>query len=199
MTMRTRERKRKARNIMETYRAATAAERVEGRSWYSTAREIAESLDPKDPSRAAAVIAVLSPQTQWSVNVNRATAAYAGLYVGGLQTNARKAARILAGENPDTVVSGPKVRAFWHAIVDPHDVRAVVIDRHAIDVAYGEVMDDKRRGAILGRKGAYDEVAQWYTWAAEFLSEEFGTEVSPVQVQATTWVAWRRMKKGFEE
>lgn len=195
--MRKREKERLARNIVATYDAATPAERAEGRSWYSTARDVAVSLDPKDPVRAAAVLAVLSPRLNWTKNVELAGDAYAGHPLKCLKANADKAERILNGAEPDDVVSGPKVRAFWHAIVDPTDARAIVIDRHAIDVAFGEVMDDERRGKILGRKGAYDDVAQRYVYAAELLSEVYGT-MTPVEVQATTWVAWRRMKKGFE-
>lgn len=184
------------RNITSTYRAATGAERAEGKSWYATAREVAVSLDPGNPVKAAAVIAVLSPRLAWHKNVKAAGEAYAGLTPRVLGANANKALRILSGENPDTVVSGPKVRAFWHAIVNPGDPRAIVVDRHALDVALGTVLDDEQRGKLLKRKGAYDQVCSLYVRASGILSREFG-EVSPVEVQATTWVAWRRMKKGF--
>ncbi|MCX2949922.1 hypothetical protein [Lentzea sp. NEAU-D7] len=180
------------RNITRIYRAATTDDRVEGRGWYATAREIAESLDPEDPARAAAVIAVLSPQLSWRRNVIEAQNAYAGRPIKTLGLNAEKARRILAGENPEDVVSGPKVRAFWRTIADPSDPRAVVIDRHAIDIAAGRVLGDKVRGVLLSRAGAYDEVCDVYRRAARILSREFGTDLSPAAVQATTWVHWRR-------
>jgi hypothetical protein len=187
----------RAKNITATYRAATDSERVEGRSWYATARAVAESLDPASPEKAAAVIAVLSPRLNWDKNVEAAVSVYKGLHPKVLGANALKAKRIMAGENPDDVVSGPKVRAFWHAIVNPSDPRAIVIDRHAFDVAAGTVLDDEQRGKVLGLKGAYDNVCKLYVRAAQILSRELGHEISPVEVQATTWVAWRRMKKGF--
>lgn len=186
----------RAKNITATYRAATPAERAEGKSWYATAREVAVSLDPEDPIRAAAIIAVLSPRLAWHKNVEAASDVYAGKAPKVLGANAAKAVAIRDGADPDSVVSGPKVRAFWHAIVNPSDPRAIVVDRHALDVAAGTVMDDESRGKALGRKGAYDEVCRLYVRAAQILSREFG-ELSPVEVQATTWVAWRRMKKGF--
>lgn len=195
--MRTRDKERLARHIVATYNAALPEERVQGRSWYATARQVAESLDPKDPVRAAAVIAVLSPRLSWDKNVELASDAYAGRYLRCIQANARKAHDLVAGDDPDEIVSGPKVRAFWRAIVDPTDPTAIVIDRHAIDVAFGEVMDDQRRGKILGTKGAYGEVSERYVYAAEILSDLYSTDLTPVDVQATTWVAWRRMKKGF--
>lgn len=188
----------KAKHITATYRAALDSERVEGRSWYATARAVAESLDPTDPERAAAIIAVLSPRLNWDKNVEAAVEVYAGNHPKVLGANAAKAARLMAGENPDDVVSGPKVRAFWHAIVNPSDPRAIVIDRHAFDVAANTVLDDEQRGKVLGRKGAYDDVCKLYVTAARILSRELGHEISPVEVQATTWVAWRRMKKAFD-
>jgi hypothetical protein len=180
------------RNITKLYRQATADDRVAGRGWYATAREVAESLDPADPTRAAAVLAVLSPQLSWKRNVTEARNAYAGRPIKTLGRNADKARRILAGEDPEDVVSGPKVRAFWRTIADPTDPRAVVIDRHAIDIAAGRVLGEKTRGGFLGRAGAYDDVCDAYRRAARLLSKEYGTALSPAAVQATTWVTWRR-------
>jgi hypothetical protein len=180
------------RNVTRMYRAASTDERAEGVSWYATARELAAVLDPSDPVRAAAVIAVLSPQTSWARNVNLAKDAYAGRPIGTVGRNADKARRLIAGEDPEDVVSGPKVRAFWRTIADPTDPRTVVVDRHAIDVAAGEVLDDERRGKFLGRKGGYDAVCDVYRKAARILSKEYGITLSPAAVQATTWVHWRR-------
>jgi len=180
------------RNITRVYRASTPDDRVEGRRWYATARQLAESLDPENPVRAAAVIAVLSPQLSWRRNVVEAQNAYAGRPIRTLGRSADKARRILAGEDPEDVVSGPKVRAFWRTIVDPADPRAVVIDRHAIDIAAGRILGDRVRGNYLARAGAYDTVCDSYRRAARILSREDNSDISPAAVQATTWVYWRR-------
>lgn len=189
----------KTRNITATYRAALVFERVEGKAWYATAREVAVALDPKDPVRAAAIIAVLSPRLPWDRNVKAAAEVYQGIQPAVLAGNARKAFALLECDASefDEYVKGPKVRAFWHAIVNPSDPRSIVVDRHALDVAAGTVLDDDTRGKLLGRKGAYDDVCRLYVRAAGILSKEFGP-VSPVEVQATTWVAWRRMKAAFD-
>jgi hypothetical protein len=164
--------------------------------------------------RAAAVIAVLSPRLSWDKNVEAARRAY-GEYLNRLQgldlhgptadgfvaampvlnTNAAKAFKLLSGADPDEIVGGPKVRAFWFGIVDPSDPRVVCVDRHAFDIAVGGVMDDATRGKVLGRKGAYDRFAQAYRRAAARLSDGQGYEWNPAQVQAVTWVTWRRLKK----
>lgn len=58
-----------------------------------------------------------------------AAATAAGTY----PANAEKAARILLGVHPATVVSGPKVSAFWRAICG--DPAAMTLDRWAIRAA----------------------------------------------------------------
>lgn len=180
------------RNITRVFRAATPADRAAGQGWYVSAHQIAATFDPTDPVRAAAVIAVLSPLLSWPRNVVEASNVYAGRPVRTLGPNADKARRILAGADPEHIVSGPKVRAFWQTIADPAEPSAVVIDRHAIDIAAGRVLGDKIRGTHLRRAGAYDEVADKYRRAARRLSGEFGVRITPAEVQATTWVYWRR-------
>jgi hypothetical protein len=201
----------RTQNITSTFRKASQQDRTAGRDWYRRARRLAEELDPGHVERAAAVIAVLSPRLSWEKNVELARLAYrwhaergdlgcamSGTLAAwpGLRTNALKAFRILGGEDPDDVVAGPKVRAFWHTIVDPSDPRAVVVDRHAIDVAAGRVLDDKVRGHLLGRKGAYDALSDQYRRAARVLSKETGEDWSPAEVQAVTWSSWRDGKRG---
>lgn len=180
------------RNITRVFRATTPADRATGQIWYASAHQIAVALDPDDPVRAAAVIAVLSPMLSWPRNIVEASNIYAGLPVRTLGPNADKARRILAGADPEHIVSGPKVRAFWKTIADPAEPSAVVIDRHAIDIAAGRVLGDRIRGSHLRRAGAYDEVADKYRRAARRLSWQLGLCITPAEVQATTWIYWRR-------
>jgi hypothetical protein len=154
------------RNITRVFRATTPADRAGGQVWYVAAHRIALSLDPADPTRAAAVIAVLSPMLSWPRNVVEARNVYSGQPVRALGSSARKARMILAGGDPEQIVSGRKVHAFWRTIADPAEPSAVVIDRHAIDIAAGRVLGDKIRGRHLRRAGAYDEVAEKYRRAA---------------------------------
>ena len=164
--------------------------------------------------KAAGVIAALSPRLAWRKNVEYANLAYmtynqmqqeaplrgltdevrASIFAGIIPTlnaNARKAFRILEGESPEDVLRGPKVTAFYWTIVDPTDPRAVVVDRHAVDIAYGRTMsDDERNKALSGKR--YGEVATLYRRAAAIISRELGEFWSPAQVQATTWTYWRR-------
>lgn len=189
------------RNVTRAFRNASVADLIEGRDWYERARNLARELDPHDIERAAGVIAALSPLTPWSRNQELARLAYTlhntlGLGTGeGLPTlnrNGRKVAQILQGGDPDDILKGPKVRAFWKAIADPFAADAIVIDRHAIDVSLGHVTDDETRGRIVGRVGAYEAIASAYRQAAKILSRELKRDIVPSEVQAVTWLYWRR-------
>lgn len=210
-------------NVLKAFWSATPEEFEEGRAWYANARKLAMGLAHSqikgyyddleynekwdvEVRKAVAVIAVLSPQVHWDRNVEMARNAYViASYQNydrsesrdswpGLKANFDKAMRILDGEKPEDVVSGPKVTAFYHAITDANDPRGIVIDRHAFDVAVGRVMDDKTRGIVLGRAGAYASFVRAYERATVAL-QAFYPGITPAEVQAICWVAWRRLKK----
>jgi hypothetical protein len=178
------------RNIIDVYDTATGAEIAEGLAWYVTAHAVAKSLG--GARRGAGTLAALSPQTDWERNVEMAHDVYRGRtprYATG--ANIAKARRCDAGEHWADVLGGSKVRNFAAVIEDPTDAHAVVIDRHAFDVAVGRITDDKIRGTILARAGVYEIFADAYRQAAA----EIG--VTPSEVQAVTWVVWRH-RKGYD-
>lgn len=180
-------------NIVRVWEQATVQELAEGMDWYRDAHALAVKLSPSDPASAAGVIAALSPMMDWGQNVNLAVRAYRdGQASGALFSNVAKANRILAGERPEDVLGGNKVRAFYGVIADPSS-DAVVVDRHAFDIAVGRVTNNVTRHA-LGRKGVYESFATAYVRAAKTISKATGMDVSASQVQAVTWTVWRRLK-----
>lgn len=202
------------RNVTRTFRQATPEQREAGREWYARARrlavELADSLPADhlhhgDVERAAAVIAVLSPRTSWRENINLARQAYAiaaepwgwlvqRFELPTMRGSVRKAARLLCHTDPaETIVSGPKVTAFYRTIADPSDRYAVVVDRHAYDVAVDRVSDDDERTRNLAGK-RYEAVCALYRNAARILSRESGELITPAMVQATTWLVWRETR-----
>jgi hypothetical protein len=183
-----------AARILDVYRQATLQELQDGLDWYLDAHKLAVALDPERPHAAAGVLAALSPMKTWGKNVNMAVRAYADGYAsGGLYANCAKADAIMAGSEPLDVLGGNKVCNFYKAIADPHDGSAVVIDRHAFDIAVGRITNDKSRTA-LSRKGVYDQFARAYVRAAKTIETETGLDISPCQLQAVTWTVWRRLK-----
>ena len=213
-----------AANVLAVFRAGTPAHVVNGRGWYgrarNDAREVAAILfqtDDPTPAQvavAAAIIAVLSPATPWARNVHLArlvaTMAVNGATFdemtapsaqGGLPcmgANARKAAAIALGADPASVVSGPKVTPFWQRVAEAGTGAtgpgSVVIDRHAHDVALGQVTSDKARGLSLGRKGGHHAFAMAYVRAAAVLNRTGEAPgITPSELQAVTWVVWREL------
>jgi hypothetical protein len=174
-----------AANIINVFRRARPEQLAEGLEWYADAHSLARALSPLDVDRGAGVLAALSPVTPWSRNVTLAARAFAdGQASGTLEPNVRKANRILTGEHWRDVLSGNKVRAFAACIADPAGADAVVIDRHAFDVAVGRTTDDAAR-RVLARVGVYGRFVKAYRRAASVLG------YSPSQVQAVAWVVWR--------
>lgn len=180
-------------NVLAVYRQATVAETVEGLEWYADAHALAVALNPENPAESAGVIAALSPMMPWERNKALAIQAYVNKEASGaLSSNVKKANAILAGNSPEDVLGGDKVRAFYGIIADPSS-DAVCVDRHAFDIAVGRVTNNRSRSA-LSRKGVYQMFADAYVSASKALSAETGMDISPAQVQAVTWVVWRRLK-----
>ena len=122
-----------------------------GLSWYPAARTWIDSLAERwsaygATSRAiAGAVAALSPQCSWldqtrflpgfleSVLVDRD---WLTLPHPGFLRNRERACRMLLGAEPSALLSGPKVTAFFSAIMG--DSSRAVIDRHAATLALGE-------------------------------------------------------------
>lgn len=178
-----------ASNVLDVFSTADPETMVEGLEWYNDAHAFANYLCPYKPSKAAGVIAALSPMMGWESNKKQALRAFLnGTAEGlGLTRNCVKAERILYGADPLTVLSGNKVRAFYSTILDPNGFDIPVIDRHAFDIAVGRVTDDVTR-SLLSKRGVYDAFGMAYVEAAKRAG------VSASQMQAVTWVAWRKTK-----
>jgi hypothetical protein len=183
-------------NVRQTYLDASFDAFSSGMTWYDHAHEIALLLD-SDIVRAAGIIAALSPMNEWDNNIRQANLIYTldgeitvvkGQPNGiGLGDNVIKAIRIYRGEHPLEVLGGPKVRSFYATIVNPNDSEVdPVIDRHAFDIAVGMRTNDEARG-ILSRKSVYQSFVNVYRYAAEIAG------ITPRQMQAITWVAWKQM------
>lgn len=173
-------------NILSVFNQATADEIDEGTRWYAEAYLLATTLDPSNPSRAAGVIAALSPITPWERNKTLAIRAYRdGIATGTLGANCAKANRILGDEDPLDVLSGDKVLNFYLSILGYYG--ACCVDRHAFDVAVGQVTNDVTR-RILSRKGYYEHIASLYRSAARH------TGYTASEIQAITWITFRRLK-----
>ena len=173
-------------NIVYWFLAAREDEIAAGMEWYREAHALALELSPGDVWRGAGVIAAFSPLTPWTQNVILARRLFenGGTLDGGTMGNSIRAAeRIYAGEHTLDVLKGDKTRAFASAIADPDGSTIATIDRHAYNIAKGELDPNPKVG-----KRVFRALSDAYVEAAELC----GTSVA--QIQAITWVAFRRHK-----
>lgn len=174
-----------AENIVSVYDRATPEDISEGMTWYEDAHAFARSLDT-NVWRAAGVIAAMSPLKRWDLNMRLATNAYAtGVATGHFTDQNVKAQSILDGAAPLDVLGGDKTIAFCAAIATCGRSLTTVIDRHAYDIALNAIHNDKTRN--IGKR-VYATLHEHY-WQA---SLELG--ITNHELQAVTWVAWRREK-----
>lgn len=173
-------------NIERVLDAASMGDWAEGMDWYSEAHALALDLSPSDPWRAAGVIAALSPMKKWDLNKSLAIRAFeTGTVTGHTSTMNRIAQAILDGSPTLEMLKGDKTRAFASAIATNGDTDMVTIDRHAHDVAMHKVFTDADRK--IGKR-IYREMSSAYLIVAD------AHNLSGCQVQAITWVAWKRLK-----
>jgi hypothetical protein len=173
--------------LVACFRSATAQDRADGATWYAAARAEAEHAAATfgcSVPAAAGVIAALSPLREWGANVADAWACIREHAAGRpipwchYADNLKKVARILAGEPPLDVLGGPKVRAFYAAIMGSPN--AVTIDRWAQVAALGY------------RPGPTPSPAQYAALAATYTEAAARVGIAPAIFQATVWVFVRR-------
>lgn len=119
------------RKLVGHWDRASSVTRAAGINWYPDARAVVATLAARyhvTPRCAAGVVAALSPRIHWVRNIAVAelVLARAEQVPGCFRANLAKARRIASGSKPLRVLSGPKVRAFYRALVG--DDSAAVID-----------------------------------------------------------------------
>ena len=189
-------------NIKAIYQLASAAERADGSSWYPVSHCVALELADRykvTECQAIGVIAALYPRNRWERNVHDAEALISAYVAAGpaqamltkvctFTNNKNKAVKILQAVNPTAddvraILSGPKLKEFFSCILGSR--KEICVDGHAYCIWNGGrtgLKDVPAIGIKLRR-----EIKADYAEAAEAL------DVPPSALQATTWVAWRRI------
>jgi hypothetical protein len=185
-----------ARNIIGTYYLATEQDKHQGFNWYSNAKEIAARIANTYGLRLSTVIGViaaLSPNNKWERNLTDAENVCRLYSVGGpssaadctvctYKANLRKAVQILMGDDVIETLNGPKVIEFYNCIIGNSDV---CIDGHAYSVWFGDRLSMKEIPSI--GKRLREEIKADYIGAAQYIG------IQPYELQAITWVVWRRI------
>lgn len=177
-------------NILRVYDAAGPEDRYD---WYKSARDWANSLSESyglQFLKSCGIIAALSPQVNWDHNkqlaldfISTGRARHTGMFVG-------KAEDIYHSDGTPSeiasVLNGNKITSFFFNIAFPSNTQAVTIDRHAQDVAIGEVGDNSRRQMT-------DRQYEFFSSCYRIAADKRG--IPPYLMQSTTWVKWRKLKK----
>lgn len=184
-------RRRYIANITRVYNEATDDQRAQGANWYRAAHQLADVLSEGNVQAGAGVLAALSANKAWDTNQKLAADAFEGDVHGHVSDALGKVTKILSGVDPAKVLPmGLKTGNFYRCILDPEDQEAVVIDRHAHDVAVGTPWGDRNRG--LGASGRYAVLSLAYRNAAAKLG------ITPSVLQATVWVVWTERNAGVK-
>jgi len=197
------------RNISGMLQLASQTDILSGLDWYKRAYNLGVRLihayDGLTLGQAVGVIAALSPNNKWTRNCTDAEAMIKAWHMGAdpmgvkvctFNPNKAKAAAILALTADDLetdtiaeILNGRKVVAFYRSIMGDPD--AVCVDGHAYAVWIGERVPTTQTPSI-GVK-LYADIARAYQLVAKRSYELCGTTLTPTQVQAVTWVTYRRL------
>ena len=183
-----------------------------GLAWYSNAytlclriaAELGFSVD-----QIAGAIAALSPNNKWERNCqdaeNLARAIKAGIDTDSVKVctfgnNKAKAIKILSSAVDSaeivSILRGQKVVAFYLNIARNGDTDCPVIDGHAFNIARGTVSNLRDVPSIT--PATFEHLQNLYRDAAREVSARTGETVSAGQMQAMTWVSYRRRHKGLQ-
>jgi len=187
---------------------ATESDIQHGKYWYQRAKDLALRLttvyDGVTIEQVCGVIAALSPNNKWERNCNDAEAMIKAWHNGADPTavkvctfnkNKDKAAQILAlpddftTEDIESILSGRKVCAFYRCIMGFTDT--VCVDGHAYAIWLGERVPTTKTPSISPK--LYETISRAYVNTADVSFQLIGEALTPAQVQAVTWVTYRRL------
>ena len=176
--------------ILKMYALGNVADAM----WYQDAYRIACNLAQKhntQTERVAGIIAALSPLKRWDKNIELADDLLSGRKVGHTKNMVNKAHKVSQCDIADipAVLNGNKITDFYSNIINPTCDTRVTIDRHAIMIAMGGIHISQSDLAKLSNTDKrYSAIAEAYRRAAKKLG------IRPLEVQAVTWVVWRKIK-----
>lgn len=169
-------------SLLELYESADRDVRRRGRRWYPLARRRLRELAQRHErpfAQVVAVFSILSPAAQLTTCLHWTDEVLAGVRMGGRYPNMQgpKVERALATRYPGRHVTGPKVSAFYRALMG--DTSALVIDRWTARAAGWDA--SKHAIPVTVQR----EIEETYRAAAA----EVGERVR--EFQAITWLALR--------
>ena len=192
-------------NILAVFYAATPVDKQEGTVWYTNAHQICQGLSDKYKlplSSIVGVVSALSPNNKWDRNITDAEniiRAYCMGYdypkVCTFGSNKDKAITILeceidSSDNICAILKGNKTIAFFRGIYTNGKCDEITVDGHAFNIWRGLYTSLNDVPAISNK--LYKAVSDAYRDAAVAINQQSKSDWSASQIQAITWVCWRR-------
>jgi hypothetical protein len=204
--MNTRVSRANTRYIAAMLQLASQSDLAAGIEWYARAERLGRRLANEYGctfEQAVGVIAALSPNNRWARNCADAEAMCQAWAVGVDPSTVKvctygamraKACDILALPDPSqdaiaAILNGRKITAFFLSITGRPD--AVCVDGHAYAIWLGQRVPTTKTPS-LGVK-LYADIARAYCLVAKRSATLCGEQLTPAQVQAVTWVTYRRL------
>lgn len=188
------------KNLRAMLKLANDEDRAEGLRAYARYHEVMCGLSDKygvPLDRVVAVFVSLSPNSDYVGNLRSTVSVLAGAVNGdGVQqvqvsTYRHCLLRAWAYVQGDARflerTKGPKVRAFYHNVLNPLDYRHVTIDGHMTAIWRGQ--DLTMRQALVYNRKEYDEISN----ACKSLA--FENYLVPCELQAILWHTRKRVKR----
>ena len=191
-------------NILFVYRLSTPQEKRDGIVWY--AKALADCLWISEETEVplhivVGVCAALSPNNKWDRNIDNTLSLIRAFLNGDdietvkvstYHTMKRKAWSILeAMPDQDEVIkilNGQKIVSFFSNIMGED---TCTVDGHAKNIFYGERHGLTSDKSNIGKK-EYATIQEAYVKAANQVMFN-GRRLKAFEMQAITWVAWRRI------
>lgn len=196
------------RYIKATLMLASEVDMQEGKHWYQRAYDLSVRLMHVYDitlGQAVGVIAALSPNNKWERNCQDAESIIKAHWLGTdphlvkvctFNKNKQKAVDILnlevnddMSENIQAILNGRKVVAFYRCIMGFTDT--VCVDGHAFAIWLGERVPTTKTPSISAK--LYETITRAYVRVANDSHAICGEHLTPAQVQAVTWVTYRRL------
>ena len=192
-------------NILAVFYAATPVDKQEGTVWYTNAHQICQGLSDKYKlplSSIVGVVSALSPNNKWDRNITDAENIIRAYCMGfdypkvcTFGSNKDKAITILeceidSSDNICAILKGNKTIAFFRGIYTNGKCDEITVDGHAFNIWRGLYTSLNDVPAISNK--LYKAVSDAYRDAAVAINQQTKSDWSASQIQAITWVCWRR-------
>lgn len=197
-----------AHNILNCYHAADWASQLAGSHWYRLEGERCEAFarrydtishlyGTQTRDSIAGAAAAISPGLRWDTIFSHLAALLTSHNVSVPTYSrefVRRARAILRGKLPIDVLHGDKTVAFYTLLVraEPYDTE-VVVDGHAWNIARGEYTVFRKRPGYAPPQKAVIWPARYRLCADAYRLAAKTLRLPPHEVQAATWIFWRKI------